>query len=385
MNIKGRRIVSALLCALLILSGAVSLSGKPLGMLGDCAACSTGGAIDAAVRITDTPSDEGVVLGSRIWDLLTRDASAQENDGRTRLIVGGGVFGTRIKESHVAVSSADEGSALKAGDRIISINGKDVGSVAEIREILSGCNGASLSIVCKRGSRSITLKCTPKQVGDEYKLGAVLREGSAGIGTVTYIDPETGEFGGLGHGICDAESGKTIDTSGGIVTDVILGGVVKGESGKPGELSGILTDRPMGEIYSNNECGVFGKLTSMPRGSSATVLPIAYRSEVKAGAATILSTLKNGTTMEYKVELSEIRSGSLGTKCFRVKVTDPTLLAISGGIVRGMSGSPIIQNGKLVGAVTHVLVDDPTSGYGIFIENMLNASQEARNELPSAA
>ena len=378
MNIKGRRIVSALLSAVLILSGAATRLGTPRSTSEAAVACASTDAVGTAVRIGGASSDDSVILGSRIWDLLAKDArAANDDDGRIQLIVGGGVFGTRIKETHVAVSSADDGSVLKGGDRIISINGKDVSSIAEIREILSGCGGDTLNIVCKRGSRSVTLKCTPKSVGDEYRLGAVLREGSAGIGTITYVDPETGEFGGLGHGICDAESGKIIDTSGGTVTDVILGGVVKGESGKPGELSGILTDRPMGEIYSNNECGVFGKLTSLPRGAAATLMPIAHRNEVKAGAATILSTLKNGATMEYKVELSEIKSGSLGTKCFRVKVTDPALLAISAPIVRGMSGSPIIQNGKLIGAVTHVLVDDPTSGYGIFIENMLSAAKQS--------
>ena len=323
------------------------------------------------------------VLGSRLWELLAGSGAADVGGERPALIVGGGVFGTRIKEAHPTVTAGDEGGNLKEGDKIISINGKTVTKVSDIKDILKNCDGSEISICTRRAGKTLTVKYAPKLVGGEYRLGAVLREGAAGIGTVTYIDPESGEFGGLGHGICDAESGDIIEMSGGTVTGVILGGVVRGEAGKPGELSGILTDRPMGEIYANTDSGVFGKLSSIPSKSGATCLPIAYRSEVKAGAATIRSTLKNGLTMDYKVELSDVKTSATGTKCFRIKVTDPTLLAISGGIVRGMSGSPIIQDGKLVGAVTHVLVDDPCSGYGIFIENMLEAARQ--NTMPKAA
>ena len=333
-------------------------------------------AVRIEAAIPDCESGEDVSLGSRFGELLSgADVEASYDGSRKALIVGGTVFGTRIKEARISVGSADEGCPLREGDKIISINGKDIRAVSDIKNILKGSDGSPLIVTCKRGGRNLTLKCTPKLVGEEYRLGVTLREGAAGIGTVTYIDPTTGEFGGLGHGICDPDDGKIIEMTGGTVTDVILGGVVKGESGKPGELSGILTDRPMGEIYANTDCGVFGKLTSLPRGTDTRLIPIAYRTEVKPGDATILSTLKNGKTMEYKVELCDVKADSTGTKCFRIKVTDPALLSISGGIVRGMSGSPIIQDGKLVGAVTHVMVADPTEGYGIFIENMLNAAQ----------
>ena len=236
----------------------------------------------------------------------------------------------------------------------------------------------------ERGGKELLLNVIPKEIDGEYKLGAILREGSAGIGTITYITPGTMEFGGLGHGIYESGTNKPIEIKGGSVTGVVLGAVERGEAGKPGELTGILTDRTRGRIFANTDVGVFGKLDALNE-SLDEPMPIAHRAEVTEGEAEILSTLKNGRRMAYKVEIFDIDSTSTGTKSFKIKVTDPALLAISGGIVRGMSGSTIIQNGKIVGAVTHVMVSDPTEGYGIFIENMLNASQTARNELPRAA
>ncbi len=332
-------------------------------------------AVACAARVEDSDCIEAGVppIGSRLWELLAgSDTAEASSDNRIYLIPGGGVFGARIKETRVTVSHPDESGLLKEGDKIISIDGKDVSSIYDIKEALKNCHGEMLSLRILRCGKESRVDLAPKLVGDEYKLGAVLREGAAGIGTVTYIDPKTGAFGGLGHGICDADSGEIVDTVGGTVTGVVLGAVVRGESGKPGELTGILTDKKNGEIYSNTECGVFGTISSIPK--NATPIPIAYRSEVHPGEAKIMSTLKNGTTMEYSVNISEVNHASTGTKSFKVTVTDKALLAISGGIVRGMSGSPIIQDGKLVGAVTHVMINDPTRGYGIFIENMLNAA-----------
>ncbi|MBR7116629.1 MAG: SpoIVB peptidase [Clostridia bacterium] len=387
MNNKGRSTAAALIFCLL---GAF-FSG--IGAKASTDSLDNQNSLYALASPTDNGSTEAaseasadVIIGSRIWELLGggEEKAVKTSSARQTLIVGGTIFGTRIKEARVSVASCDEDSSFKEGDKIISINGKDIYSINDIKDALRGYSGGVFSVTVERGGRRIALSCTPKQVGKDYRLGAVLREGAAGIGTITYIDPKTGEFGGLGHGICDPESGKVIEMSGGVVTDVILGGIKKGEAGTPGELSGILTDHPHGEITSNTDCGIFGKLNTVPTENSIT-LPIAYRNEVHAGEAKIISTLKNGYTAEYKIEISDVKPSQLGTKCFKIHVKDNALIAISGGIVRGMSGSPIIQDGKLVGAVTHVMIDDPTSGYGIFIENMLNASASTRNELPKAA
>ncbi len=331
----------------------------------------------------------GYIIGSRVLELLTGERakeaadevdkenvelSSNVKDNRTYLIPGGVVFGTRLKEKHLVVSVPDEAGVLMSGDRLLEVERREVCSLEDIKAALSGCSGGNVEVKVKREGKELSLSLTPREVAGEYKLGCVLREGAAGIGTITYIDPETQEFGGLGHGICDSATGEVLEMTGGTVTGVVLGGVVRGEAGKPGELTGILTDKMSGDIDLNTDCGIFGKLDAVPK-SVGEPIPCAHRSEVEAGEATIISTLKNGASLKYKVVLYDINKSSTGTKSFKIRVTDEALLAISGGIVRGMSGSPIIQNGMLVGAVTHVMIDDPTAGYGIFIENMLNAAQ----------
>ena len=227
----------------------------------------------------------------------------------------------------------------------------------------------------------MTISVTPTSSDGEYKLGVNLRSRTAGIGTLTFIDPDTLAFGGLGHGVGDAE-GRYVTVKRGKVTPVTLGGCKRGEIGHAGELTGVLRQSVIGELCLNNECGVFGTLSELPEYCTEAI-PAAQRSEVKAGKAQIISTVKNGKRMTYDIVIEDIDYTSQGSKSFKIRVTDSTLIAMTGGIVRGMSGSPIIQNGKLVGAVTHVLVGDPTTGYGIFIENMLNAAES--NQAMSAA
>jgi stage IV sporulation protein B len=230
----------------------------------------------------------------------------------------------------------------------------------------------------------ISVEIRPTLVDGEYKLGLTLRDSAAGIGTVTFVDPETGTFGGLGHGICDGDSGEVVPMESGEICGVVLGGVHKGESGKPGELCGILNETTVGSLTKNSECGVFGTVDST-KIKTRDAIAIGRRDEVAEGEATIISTIKNGKSAEYKIKIHDIDRTSTGSKSFKITVTDPTLIALTGGIIRGMSGSPIIQNGKLIGAVTHVLVADPTEGYGIFIENMLNVANNANNSLQKAA
>ena len=322
---------------------------------------------------------ENVNIGSRFQELLFGEG---KNKKSIKLVPGGEIFGVKIKQSNVTVTESKGVPALKRGDVIISVNGEGVKTVSDVRDILSRCGGESVTIRALHGGEEIGIEVCPKLVDGEYKLGISLRDGASGIGTVTFVDPKTGLFGGLGHGICDSETGEVVEMKQGVATGAILGGVHKGECGKPGELTGILTDEVKGTLTVNSECGVFGILDSdaVP---NRTAIPIAAKNEVTVGEAKIISTVKNGKTAEYKIEIFDIDTSSNGSKSFRVRVTDEALKAMTGGIVRGMSGSPIIQNGKLVGAVTHVLVANPTEGYGIFIENMLAASQN--KVLPKAA
>lgn len=311
-------------------------------------------------------TDANVKVSARLWELFFGAPQEQEN---LLLIPGGEVFGTKIKQSYVSVSDCANVGSLKNGDVIFLLNGKRINDLSDITDATAGYQEKSISAEIIREGKHLSIVLP---YDHSTGIGVTLRDSVAGIGTVTFIDPESGAFGGLGHGICDTETGIPIDIESGSVTGVILGGIKRGESGKPGELAGVLTDKCTGSIYANTNEGVFGTLNSF---KEKTPIPVANKSEVKNGAVTIICTVKNGKTAEYKAEIFDLNYTASGTKCFKVKVTDPALLAMTGGIVRGMSGSPIIQNGKLVGAVTHVMVADPTTGYGIFIENMLDAAQ----------
>lgn len=317
-----------------------------------------------------------VNVSSRIYELLF--GKNKKSGEPMYLIPGGDVFGIRIKEEFVSVSDASEGSAFKRGDKIISIDGKKIETAENISEALDECEGKSVKINIIRCGESMCLTVVPKYENGKYRLGVTLRKFASGIGTITFIDPNTHVFGGLGHGVNEADSGGLVSVKSGEVCGVVLGGVNRGKVGKPGELSGILNKNTLGSIYTNTECGVFGELSKL--GSDTEAIPVGKKEELKLGEAEIISTVRNGKKSSYKIEILEINTNAEGSKCFKIKVTDPLLIALTGGIVRGQSGSPIIQDGKLVGAVTHVMIADPTEGYGIFIENMLNSAENVTGQ-----
>ena len=332
-------------------------------------------------------SKEETVVASRIWELIfgTDNATAKESEAK-QLCPGGEAFGVKICGGGVTVqriTNADCNTKLCENDIIKSINGKEIESIEDVKEALAASGGDSVTLRIKRGSKTVEVKAVPHMCDGEYHLGVILKDTTRGIGTVTYYDPEENTFGGLGHGICSKDGNDIIKMTRGTVTSVILAGAVRGEVNAPGELRGVLTDKVIGTLRANTECGVFGTIDTAALRQSEPIYT-AQRSEVKPGAATILSTVKSGKKQSFDIEIYDIDRASSGTKSFRIRVTDDTLITLTGGIVRGMSGSPIIQDGKLVGAVTHVMVNNPTEGYGIFIENMLNASVSTRNELPAA-
>ncbi len=323
---------------------------------------------------------ENTEVASRLLELFFGARRKEEEDEQRKMLIPAGtLFGIRIETDGVIVAevSTRGASSLCAGDIITEVDGTAIKHASDLPALLK--NKESTTLTVKRG-KSI-LKLNARLL--DGQLGITVKDTVAGIGTVTFIDPESGAFGGLGHGICSTQGGELTPMQGGMVTDVILGGINRGAEGKPGELCGILRHESIGTLSLNHACGVFGTLNQVPEGQQA--LPLAHKNEVKEGPAQIISTVRAGRTATYNVTLRDIDYNSDGTKSFSIHVEDPALIALTGGIVRGMSGSPIIQDGKLVGAVTHVMVADPTEGYGIFIENMLNASESARNELPRAA
>ena len=305
-----------------------------------------------------------------------------------RLLPGGMPFGVKFSTNGVLVVGfcdvdAEGGSinpayaaGLRAHDVITALGGKQIADAAQFGSMVAKAGGTPLSLTYTRGGKTYTTTLTPaKSVSENrYKTGLWVRDSGAGIGTVTFIDPATGAFGGLGHGICDSESGALVSMTRGVVSDVTISGVQKGVAGKPGELKGQFGSAKTGTLLQNTDRGVFGLFSQKPISKQAA-LPIARRGELREGEAHILCTLDGTGPCQYAISISGIDKSATGSKCFTVKVTDPALIEKTGGIVQGMSGSPIIQNGKLVGAVTHVMINDPTVGYGIFIENMLHAAQ----------
>ncbi|MBO5415160.1 MAG: SpoIVB peptidase [Clostridia bacterium] len=267
-------------------------------------------------------------------------------------------------------------AGLRINDLITKIDGEAISGAAELSRIVEEGGGKTVTLTYMRADKEYTAKLTPAYSAAEskYKTGIYVRDSGAGIGTVTYIVPETYAFAGLGHGICDAQSGKLIPMQRGSVVGVTISGVVKGLAGSPGEVKGYFSSGKTGTLLENTECGVYGVFAGKPSGIHSEPLPVGKRDEVKEGKAYIYCTLDSGCVSKYDIEICNINRDARGNKCFTVRVTDPALLEKTGGIIQGMSGSPIIQNGKLVGAVTHVLINDPTTGYGIFIENMLNAA-----------
>lgn len=232
-----------------------------------------------------------------------------------------------------------------------------------------------MSIRAIRDEKQVQLTATPVlcPADGAYKLGAWIRDSMAGIGTVTFYDPATGAFGALGHGINDADTALLMPLESGSILPATVAGVEKGRSGAPGQLQGVFdTASTLGLLRANTSGGVFGTLTE-PRWADGAAVQVAERDEVKPGPAEILCNISGDRVDKFQVEIAKVYAEREGDcRDYLLKVTDQRLLDATGGIVQGMSGSPILQNGKIVGAVTHVMVDDPTSGYGIYVGRMLS-------------
>ncbi len=279
----------------------------------------------------------------------------------------------RVEGYEVSVCPAKE-AGVEKGDILLKANGSDIDSAQTLSRIIGESEGNGVSLELMRGDKSLQVTVYPALSAEDngYKGGMWVRDSTAGIGTVTYIKAD-GSFGALGHGICDGDTGTLMPLGNGAVVDVDIKGARKGAAGSPGELKGELDNVKRGTVTANTEKGLFGTLTAgVPKG--AELMPIGDAHSVKKGQAQICSTV-DGETRRYSIEIEEVSPKDGDTRNMLIRVTDKALLEKTGGIVQGMSGSPIIQNGKIVGAVTHVLVGDPTRGYGIFIRNMLNAAR----------
>ena len=294
------------------------------------------------------------------------------------LVPVGKVIGLQLQNDTLTVAAYDDicsdaarSAGLKIGDEILEINGSGVSSAEDVRSALSSAQ-TPVELTVRRGSKLNHLELTPKQTEKGPRMGVYLRQGISGIGTVTFYDPQTGLFGTLGHGVSDS-SGSLLQMTKGDAWEADVISVKKGKSGDPGQLKGSVEGAgSFGTLLRNTPQGVFGSTQYGWQGDS---VPTAEYAEIQEGPAQIRCQVDGERVREYSVEILKIYPETrTDGRNFLLKITDPALLACTGGIVQGMSGSPILQNGKLVGAVTHVLVNDPTRGYGIFIENMLDAA-----------
>ena len=273
-----------------------------------------------------------------------------------------------------------EKSGIEAGDTIVEVDSIEINSTDELIECVNSSNGKELKITYISDEEEKTASIEPVQTGEnEYKLGLWVRDAAAGVGTLTFYEPSTGSFACLGHGINDVDTYELINIANGeLVTTNILD-IVKGEDGKPGEIrESIDNGVTLGDISKNTAFGVYGNITNLSRLNIANSMEmeVANRSEIKTGKAEIMCELENGKTQNYEIEIQKIfTENNQDNKSMLIKVTDEDLIEKTGGIIQGMSGSPIIQNGKFCGAITHVLVNDPTQGYAVFGDIMLKQTR----------
>ena len=322
---------------------------------------------------------------SSVTGVIQKNGSPKKEQNRKYLIPGGNLIGIRLKTDGVLVVGTEsfdsvngdvspaEEAGIKIGDTLKTVEDIRISDNEQLSEIIASSGGTPLDVEIIRDGEIVAVTMTPEisSVTGEYKCGLWIRDSTGGIGTLTYYDAENGSFGSLGHGIYDTDTGKIIPTEKGEICDATLSGVTKGTNGTAGELKGTISGDAFGNIISNNENGIYGNINIIA--NSLDILPVAFPDEVITGKAEIISTVRNNTPEIFEIEIERI-SKSAENKNFVIRVTDEELLNITGGIVQGMSGSPIIQNGRIIGAVTHVFVNDPTKGYGIFIDNMLNAT-----------
>ena len=293
------------------------------------------------------------------------------------VIPGGQSVGIQMNVKGALVVGVEQDIGPKVGDMLVEVNGQEVDGPDDVMEIV-GASVDTVELTVVRDKKRMQFQVTPYWDEDSgtYKLGIWIKEKIAGIGTLTFYDPEKGRFGALGHGIYEPETGVLLENKEGVLLNTAVNQIKAGKVGVPGELGGVIYnfEEPLGKLHVNTEFGVYGTVSNGDMFKDCEPMTIASFDEIEEGPAVIRSTIDGTEVREYDIEITKVhRQYSVASRGIELRVTDEDLLETCGGIVQGMSGSPIIQDGKLVGAVTHVLVNDPTRGYGIFIENMLDA------------
>lgn len=334
-------------------------------------------------------------LNLKIGDIPVKDITVNVIPNKV-VIPGGETIGLKLYTDGVLVVGMSEiqgidkqsykpyeNSGIEEGDMIIEIENKAVTCTADLIKNVNASLGKNVEISYIREGELYKTNILPTQTStNEYKLGLWVRDAAAGVGTVSFYDPETGMFAALGHGILDIDTEKIVNISSGEVVTSNIISIIKGQKGKPGEIRGsIERGKKLGTVYENTEFGIFGELSSeaMSKIKQNKELEILPRGEIETGSAKIICTVENNKQEEFEIEIEKVfRNNNINNKSMLIRVTDERLIDKTGGIIQGMSGSPIIQNGKFVGAITHVMVNDPTIGYGVFADMMLKEMREVK-------
>lgn len=340
----------------------------------------------------------GYYVSSYVFEDSARESSSVSVVSEKVLIPGGQSIGVKMDVKGVLVVGLEEIttvdgkrvnpgiiSGIQIGDTILSVNGKDVYKAEDVEKIINE-EKDTVKLKIKRNDEIINIDIAPVHSEDHglYKLGIWIKDKTAGIGTLTYYDPNNACFGALGHGITDPETNSILPVETGLLLEAQVKAIEEGDNGNPGEIKGVFyhTDTPLGSLTHNCEYGIYGTAYhTIENPIYSKPLAVGYRQQVELGDAYILTTLKDNIIQRYDVEIEKINEQSeQSDKSLVLKVTDERLIDECGGIVQGMSGSPIIQNDRIIGAVTHVFVNDPTRGYGIFIEWMLEEENTVENK-----
>lgn len=334
------------------------------------------------------PAAEACAQAAAAFDTgVQAPAQAAPPAGDGQVVPLGEAFGIRLFTDGVIVASLSDiyttggvccpaaQAGIRVGDYLLQADGMEIQNNSALAAYIGRSQGSTVTFLVRRGDREFEAQVTPVFGEGAFRTGMWVRDSAAGVGTLTFYDPQSGMFAGLGHGICDSDAGSVMALKSGEPADITLCGIVRGVGGQPGQLRGYFSsDEAMGELLCNNETGVYGTLDQPPQGAPMDVLP---RDQVSAGPVEILASIDGSGPKLYSAEILRVDSADQPTKNLVVRVTDSRLLESTGGIVQGMSGAPILQNGKLAGAVTHVFTDDPTKGYGIFAQTMLEQAKAA--------
>lgn len=311
---------------------------------------------------------------SKLIAVYSLQGKIEEETKNMKFVIGGETIGVKLLATGVLVMGLDRTDTnLKIGDIILSVDGKKVESNLELQKITKESNGKELELKVNRENKEFYTKITPKkgEITNEYKLGLWVKDSSAGVGTITFYEKNSEKFAALGHAVTETQENYILPiTSGGITkTNIYL--VKKGMAKSPGELKGTITNDIIGQIYGNTDKGIYGEVVDDIYMKEKEEIGIASKTDIKEGEASIFCTLDDNIVREYKIQIEKVLLTSTGNKNMIIKIIDENLIEKTGGIIQGMSGSPIVQDGKLIGAVTHVFLNDPTRGYGVFIENMI--------------